>query len=341
MNNIPFINIVRVITIFGVILAHLPIPENLCKFISIFRMPLFFFVSGYLVSFKDIAFKDFLQKKLKTLILPYFWFAVITFLFWYFAGRKYGDDALNPGDPVKFLLGIFLAIPSKEFLGFNIPIWFLPCLFFTESLFFMIRKHFANREFLLIIPLFVIGLFIKEITPIPLPWGLNISICALLFFYTGYLLRKQGFGEFHINKLSYIKRVAVSIMFLLLTILFSYLNEERVEFYLLEFGNYVLFFSGAFSGIVFVVFLSSCISNNRLWTFYGRNTIIILGFHFLSFTFIKGIQFFVLKIPLDIINGSVIYNIIYALLSFVILAPVIIFINKYCPFLLGRKKAIG
>jgi len=106
------------------------------------------------------------------------------------------------------------------------------------------------------------------------------------------------------------------------------------------FNNYFLFFAVAFSGSLFIIFLSNCIPNHRLFRFYGRNTIIILGFHLMCFSLLKAVQLFIFHIPLEIANENFLINILYAVSTFILLSPVIYLINKYLPFTIGREKGI-
>ena len=66
-----------------VVLAHIISRENINPFIYLFHMPLFFFVSGMTMYYsykQDIKFKDYLSKKVKNILLPYFIFSLIWFV---------------------------------------------------------------------------------------------------------------------------------------------------------------------------------------------------------------------------------------------------------------------
>lgn len=340
--EIPFLNTAKTICMFLVVLAHLPIPHELCAFISTFRMPLFFFISGYLVSFKASTSKEFFIKKFKTLVIPYFFFAIVSFFLWYVIGRKYGDDALKQDSVVKFLIGIFYAIPSKEYLGFNLPIWFLPALFCAELIFHFCRKWFGNREYLPVAGFFLFGILVKNHLPFRLPWGIDVSFFVLIFMYLGFLMKKQKVGDSFFYGFSFTKRLLLSSLFLGITIVIGSKNNmgSYISVWSLNFNNYFLFIIGSLSGILFILFLSSCLKNSRMWHFYGRNTIVVLGFHTLCFSFIKAIQVYGFKIPASYIDDSILFNLLYVVCAFALLAPVIYIINRYFPFLLGREQGI-
>ncbi|MDR1592472.1 MAG: hypothetical protein LBS16_06285, partial [Prevotellaceae bacterium] len=74
MNNpasdIYFVNVAKTVAIAFVALAHLGLTENLASFINSFRMPFFFFISGYLLKIDNVVFIDFVRKKFRSLLIP-------------------------------------------------------------------------------------------------------------------------------------------------------------------------------------------------------------------------------------------------------------------------------
>ncbi|HON53348.1 MAG TPA: acyltransferase family protein [Bacteroidales bacterium] len=69
--RINWIDYAKVIGIYLVVLGHLPIPEQGSVYIYSFHMPLFFFISGFLSKTNNITFRQFILKKIRTLIIPY------------------------------------------------------------------------------------------------------------------------------------------------------------------------------------------------------------------------------------------------------------------------------
>jgi fucose 4-O-acetylase-like acetyltransferase len=104
------------------------------------------------------------------------------------------------------------------------------------------------------------------------------------------------------------------------------------------FNNYPLYLIGAVSGSLSVFYLSNCMFKSSIFDFYGRNTIIILGLHVVMLSLIKGIQVFVFRIPLSVTEPYFYVNVLYCIFAFVLFVPIIRFMNRYLPFLIGRKK---
>jgi len=343
--DIPFVNTVKVFAIFLVVLGHLSISNEIYSFINIFHMPVFFLISGYLMSGNSDSFFIFTKKKAKALLIPYIFFAFVTFFFWYFVGRKYGNDSLdgqNTSVVLKHIIGIFLAIPSKDYLGFNFPIWFLPSLFCAEIIFYGIRKYFKKVSFLMCLIAFSVGVLLNKMQIFRLPFGIDVSFFALLFIFMGNWLRKNNLVETYICNKKLIYKMFFTILFGALTFYISHINSAGGTISMVHrvFNNYFLYLVGAFSGILCILFLSNCMPNHRLFHFYGRNTIFILGFHLMCFSLLKAIQVFVFHIPAETANGGLFINVMYAIFTFILLAPVIYLINKYAPFIVGREKGV-
>lgn len=342
--SLHYINTIKTIGIFCVVFAHLSLPNELLKFINIFHMPLFFFISGYLFSMEKYDFQNLIKRKAKTLLIPYLFFAICSYIFWYFIGSKYGNNTLtDPDMPIQYAKGILFAFPMKEYLGFNIPIWFLPCLFVSELLFFLINKQTGKYALPISMIIYIIGIAIKEYLPFRLPWGIDVALFALLFIQLGYLFRtKNGFNKY-INRLKPDIKLISCGCFFILTYLLAQLNigeSTYVTMYSREFNSHLLFLPASLSGICFMFLGGAILPQNRIFNFYGRNTILILGFHLICFSFIKAIQVFLFHIPIEKANETILPNLLYTCLAFLFLSPVILGINKYFPYLLGRKKGI-
>ena len=109
------IDIAKGIGIFLVVLGHVPIPMWLATPIYMFHMPLFFFLSGMFFHPEEkLAYG--IYKKVRTLIVPYLFFAVCG----------------NGSNLLRDLLVYHAAHGKSIFSIFNAsasPLWFLICLF--------------------------------------------------------------------------------------------------------------------------------------------------------------------------------------------------------------------
>ncbi|MEH7413750.1 acyltransferase family protein, partial [Neobacillus drentensis] len=79
--RITWIDASKGIGIFLVIIGHSTLIGPSRFQIYAFHMPLFFFLSGYLFSFKKYScFKEFLKSKSKSILIPYFAFSIISII---------------------------------------------------------------------------------------------------------------------------------------------------------------------------------------------------------------------------------------------------------------------
>ena len=70
-NRIISVDYAKAIGIYLVVLAHTQLCAPLTNWIYVFHMPLFFLLSGYVFN-NNPSFKEFINRKAKTLVFPYF-----------------------------------------------------------------------------------------------------------------------------------------------------------------------------------------------------------------------------------------------------------------------------
>jgi fucose 4-O-acetylase-like acetyltransferase len=339
--NITWVNGAMTLAIALIILGHLPVGPTVYGFIYAFRLPFFLLITGYLLAPREVSFHRFSAKKARTLLLPYGLFAALTLVFWYFLGRHYGDDAATAAttDIRKYLMGLFLAIPDKNYLGFNFPIWFLPSLFCAEALFFAIRKR--RYAFPIALLCFGLGMFLKAMHVVRLPYGIDVSLCALLFIQTGYWIRQRALVERYVLRPSFVVKIGCAAVLFGLTYLVARLNggTGAVSMVNRTFHHPLLYFAGALAGSSALAYLGACLPQGRFFIFFGRNTLVLLGLHLPALSLIKGAQVFLLHRPLEA-EPPLTVHLVYVVLTLALLAPVIYGINRYAPGLLGRQKGI-
>ena len=107
--RINWIDCIKGIGIYFVILGHIYKCNNIGMWIYSFHMPLFFILSGYLIADKLTVpcYSEYFKKKFKSLIRPFILFRIALILYWWVVESGF----------------------RKLDLG---PIWFLPILFSIE-----------------------------------------------------------------------------------------------------------------------------------------------------------------------------------------------------------------
>lgn len=341
MIRVSWIDNAKFIGIFLVVLGHLPIPEYAINFIYSFHMPLFFFISGYLFDVnKYDSFFKFFKHRFRQLLVPYFFFNVITYFFWLLIGRRFGNDSSADISVFTPIIGIFYGTDTGNYLIHCGSLWFLPCLFLVEIIYYMFIKVHKG---LLLLLLTLIGYINFRIDHVMLPWSFDVALVAIFFYCVSDILKSA------INK-----GVKIKVIYKLLIVLASLFLHwflinltGRSDMSSNTYNNYFLFLITALNGIVIIVLFSSLIADLiqkiPLIEYFARNTIIILSFHGIVASIIKGLLLFLFKIPVNEFNGSLGMNIVYTVLTFIILIPVFFVFERYLPFMLGKiknKKAI-
>jgi polysaccharide biosynthesis protein PslL len=126
--RVKHIDIAKGISIFLVVLYHSDVKDlfpALVDPMSLFRMPLFFMLSGVFFSYKD-NFSDFCKKKLNALIKPYLIILISLYLLtellgmgsdkWPFWGIFYGNGDIIRWSPMWFLTHLFALYISAYLL---------------------------------------------------------------------------------------------------------------------------------------------------------------------------------------------------------------------------------
>jgi acyltransferase len=284
--RLPWIDTLKGIGILLVVLGHTYIPEILQKYIYSFHMPLFFYISGYLHSQKQHTFKDFLQKKYKSLIVPYILFTIISVIIMLL--RAFWGNKEN----ISLYQLILQCLYIDDKVIWNTPIWFLVVLFIVENLFYFIVKKKLLSNLLIMFSFILIGL-VFAFYSIKLSFGLSIACIALSFYNLGYLSKKYYIIQYLVNKKKFILGIIISF---LLNILFGLILNDRVDMYKISYGdNFISFYIAAIAGIIFWIYISHIISKNEIFNYLGNSSLIILGTHYFIFYFISVIELKVIK----------------------------------------------
>jgi fucose 4-O-acetylase-like acetyltransferase len=194
--KIIYISIAQAIGILLVILGHsypfhVEIPktaEYVRQFIYSFHMPLFIFVSGFLIvqanSIKKYGNRQFIKRRALKLLLPYFILSLIGIIP-KFLLKNYINDAVE-NSPMYFLR-VFL-VPRENIWG---HFWFIPMIFVfgVLSIYFVKLLEKSNPYF---IGLLAISAMLMVYPPITGWFGLNDLKNFLFYYLLGMLIGKNS-----------------------------------------------------------------------------------------------------------------------------------------------------
>lgn len=258
-----------------VIIGHLPIPL-VPVWIYTFHMPLFFFLSGVVFSGKKYTFIEFLKKKVKSLVIPYFSLGLVIYLFYVIVNGVVGEENGLYGSNSE----MFVQLLKQEHFW---TIWFLACLFLVEIIYYWINYLFADKKVIISVIICGIGLGLYHFGCDGLPWNLDIALIAQFFYHMGYAFKnhKRIYNKM-LSKKALKKSIVIAGIFLIINVLAGLLSlktsGELLDMSVGLYGNELLTIISAISGVFFVIIVSNNVSS-KILNYLGKNTMIIFAWH--------------------------------------------------------------
>jgi fucose 4-O-acetylase-like acetyltransferase len=291
--RVDYLDMLKCLGMFIVVSGHIhPDYKWFSLTVHCFVIPLYFLLSG--MTFKRSKFPslwEFIKHRAKTLLLPYLMFSLVTWAFWA-VFNVVSHNQVNLWGP---LLQTFIAQGSGGFLIHNVPLWFLPCLFVIEVLYYMIDKLPEWANITVCILLSVLGACMISWWRGPfilLPWSMESAFVSILFYGAGNWLVKHwglvGIQERVLGK----KWLSLVIMIVLTLVMINTAHWNRhITLGSDNLGKFPpMFYLNAFMGIVtsgiFAILVCSIKRDNRLFNavmnyhlWYGRNSLYIMATH--------------------------------------------------------------
>ncbi len=265
--RIEFVDLAKGVCILLVVFVHSRILVDPVPALEALRMPLYFILSG--LFFKDYgSLYNFIEKKVNKILIP--------FLFFYFFSLA-----------ILFLLdgkwGIYEIVrPIFDPNIHNGPLWFLSCLFIVNVMYCTISISVKGMiiKTLIVLICGVVG-YILSVNDIYLPMYVNVAFTALPFFYIGFILRKLPI--LYRNKFDRYN-LFFSIVLILPIVVYCIYNgtTPHVDFFANKYyGNPFVIYVVSISLVVGLLLLCKAIKWIPIVAYFGRYSIIVLGFHYL------------------------------------------------------------
>ena len=258
-------------------------PKTLAYIYS-FHMPLFFFLAGYVLKGDSTAaFGPFFLRRLRTRIVPYIFFFLIYYaagliMFTQQTGLKISSVMLMDGHE-KLAAMVLADRDVLDGMG-NVALWFLPCLFLAENIVFLVRRVAGKNRAALLAGVAVLS-FIAYGESVTGYLGLHgtavTAMTAAVFYGCGSVAGETSVNEGIFQGLrgngvsAWLAAIAASVAL-------SFLNG-RVDMSANYYGNYLLFYGAAFSGILCYALTARFISPSPWLAYFGKNSLIILCLH--------------------------------------------------------------
>lgn len=316
-HRIGYIDVAKFIGLILVCFCHIPYPEgNFHIWVYSFHMPLFFFISG--VFFSPEKFR--VLKSAFQLLAPFVLFNLISLLISFFIGSITSSSLRLP------MLNWDAILHGSYPIG---PSWFLIALCIIRVFTGLLLK-WSNNFVLLGLSLLVVVWFL--FTQDAKEWSMlsiGPSVLGLPFYLAGFYMKDAVIDIRHFNKWY------ISVAFTVLSIIALY--NGQVGIHMADYGhNILLFLLCGVLGTLAVISLSTWIHlPQRLVAVFMDGALFFICMHTLIF------EYLILcwnKITGDFSGNTLTEKIVLTILTFAVSYPIIIFLLRHAPFMLGKSK---
>jgi len=323
------------------------------KLVYSFHMPFFFLLAGYFYKHQSNFFR-FFKGKIKTRLVPVLFFCFLMLPFC----LAYDGLTLHAIAYRSYAYRLMLMISGKPFL--NNVMWFVICLFTVEFIAFYVFSvmniSLEKRALIIVCILaYIVGYIvnylmlshcvtIEDITGIKKNfWYIHEAVISFSFYCLGIFLKKSNCLKcgWHIGrKLSFL---AICLVILFITFdlndgPFGKYNLPAVSMAGGSHGHFIWFPVTACAGIFAMIFCAQVTIKNKFLLYVGRNTLILLGLSGFWHLFLNQ-EIVLYCLALNEKNSLIIsfYFLVISVLSIFLCLPFVIFLNKYAPWVVGRK----
>ena len=335
MKRQAWLDYIKFIAMTLVVVYHTPPRYDSAHEAALFNMgaPVFFFAAGYLFNIaKQKNFLTFLGHRARQILVPYTTFFIIFYALWLAVGRRMAgpeEQAIDVFTPMwQFVQGT-----PDVVLG---PFWFLAALFTMQVIYYPIKRYLSGCWPLVVALLLSVGLLVMPDLPWFRYWNLDKAFLYMPIYAFGNccrpLVEKFEFST-PARSLLWMSLAVLGLGFLIL----APLNIDRAVAYVL-----------APEAVILVLPLYTAVCKwleKRCGTSRIAQTVAITGITYLALqNYLIGVIKIVAARLLgpEILDDSILFKVVIALVVMVVLYPLAVFIERYLPFLLGKgyKRAV-
>lgn len=327
--RIEFIDLAKGICILLVVAMHLiPEFESEYQFLGCLRMPLYFCLSGLFYKNYGSA-RNFFIKKTNRILIPFLIWYLISYSI-YYIGRliaSSGREATYHIADVVFQNDIF-----------NLPLWFLLCLFWSNLFFDLINRISGKWYYQLSLVLMVSAIgWVMSANNIYNFLYVGSCMTCLPFFYLGYALKNTNLLYATKNKK---KDFLIMVGCLVAAFIFIFMPEfpPLLKYYTneIEHGNPVTIYLSASLFVIGVLLICKFIKKIPFVSWIGRYSIIVLVSHILVSGYVS--------ITIELIAKGSLDGLAKELMVFIItvalMLAVIPFCKRFMPYVTAQKDVI-
>lgn len=280
-NRISWLDIAKAFAIIMVVFGHTVRDGNAQLAVYGFHVPLFFLTAGMSAAMSGQR-KGRIWKDFRRIMVPYYiWGLVSIGIYAVLGGVAQAKFGIHTDlSPIKNIGGLLYGSPRNNYMQYNLPLWFLPCLFAVKLMYYGLQRIMGEKKLgMLVISLCIAAVsFGHSALKLPyLPFSLEIAAKMLPLFMLGNWAIGQEtlWGAF--EKRRWLSGLAGGALVIAAMVLATF--NQRPQYHLDQFPGLPLFVCVALLGSFGVLLLSVCIKNSKWLSYRGRNTLAILVMH--------------------------------------------------------------
>lgn len=329
----------KALSMLFIIWGHLS-PDKLNDFVYSFSVPSFFLISGYL--FKTCTFHDFWKKNIRSLIVPYSLLGLTLIAFFAIVKAYFGGLEISffPWSALAFALGDQNGIETG--IGCQ-ALWFVYTLMLIKIIANTIKSIFKIHAAVSVIFLSIAA--ILHNIHIELFSSYANVLVSYPFFAIGYYLKTKHRRSIESMSQSlqasrFSPRSLVLVLFAIVAIYFIGYHNGMVKMYNANYGNnLILFVVGGLLGSFLLAYVCMNIGNvdyKNIIKYCSNGSMLVLGW---QIVFLIAIGLTIPHIPVieKFVHNDLV-TFLMAVLIYLIFIPIIIYVTKKCPILIGYRK---
>lgn len=332
--RVEWLDSLRGVAMFTVIAGHVAsMSKNMDLLIYSFHMPLFFAISGALFRVdKYDSLKACVIDKAKKLLIPYCWLYALNLPFWWINRKVLGSSDATLEDLFWGFLTSNQALSSMV----SGALWFLPCLFLVSILFWWLadldRRGKVKLEGSMVV-VFLAAVYLCTFYHEPAVWHWATVPMATVFYYLGFVFmnnREAILSKFGLHE-SNGKFAVIAVVLLAVGVSVAFANG-KISMHRNDYNDIALMLVAALAISLGLAMCLMKLPTIKVLDFAGKNSIIFFGFHIAILRFLEN---FAYTAPY-----ADHYSILTAIVVFLLLIPVSLFVNRFCPYIVGKKRPV-
>ena len=328
----------KMLAMFLVVVYHTPPRYDNAHEAALFNMgaPVFFFAAGYLFNIaKQRDFLSFLRHRARQLLVPYTTFFVIFYALWLIVGRRMAGPEEQAIDTLTPLWQFFQGTPDVVLGTF----WFIAALFTMQLIYYPIKRYLTGWWPLVVALVLNLSLFVLPDLPWMRYWNLDKALLYMPIYAFGNCMAFSAPAclgkDFQSGKkpLSTVLWVLLAVLGIGLLVVCP-LNINREVAYVLAPWAVILALP------LYVTVCKWMEGSDAVCRF--AHVVAVTSITYLALqNYLIGIIKMVLSRLLGegVFDDNILLKVIIALAVMAILYPIAVFIDRYFPFLLGKRSS--